>query len=303
MRWPLATALVAGLCAGLTGCRTSPRKDLVEAELRVKDQDLRELRDELERTGAYNQYLQREVRNLQQAYPSCPAPEGLSAAQVRSLTLGRQTSGIDDDDIPGDEALQVVLEPRDADSHTVKVAGTANIQALEITTEGLKRPISSWHVDPETLRKSWRTGLLSTGYYLVLPWQGLPSSTKVRVVAQFVTQDNRMFEAEKDVIVRLIPVGLRKTLPPSEAFPPPVAPTQPMLPAPADGPTLPAPRDSEPSKPPVMEKVEKKDEPPPGPLGLPPLPPSPAAEPQAAVDPQRPLKGVVELLKPLLPDQ
>jgi len=298
MRWPLAIVLLTGLA----GCRTSPRKDLVEAELRVKDQDLRELRDELERTGAYNQYLQRELRNIQQAYPSSAPPEALTAAQVRSLALGRQTSGIDDDNIPGDEALQVVLEPRDGDNHTVKVAGTATIQALEITTEGLKRPISAWHIDPETLRKSWRTGLLSTGYYLVLPWQGCPSSTKLRVVAQFVTQDNRMFEAEKDVVVRLIPVGLRKTLPATEAFPPSLAPAQPMLPAPAEGPTLPAPRESEPSKPPMMEKVEKKEEPP-SPLGLPPLPPTPGVEPISAADPQRPLKGAVELLKPIVPSE
>ena len=299
MRWPLAIVLVSGLSAGVTGCRSSPRKDLVEAELRVKDQDLRELRDELERTGAYNQHLQRELRNLQQSYPGMPAPEALSAAQVRSLALGRQTSGIDDDNIPGDEALQVVLEPRDGDNHTVKVAGTASIQALEITTEGLKRPISAWHVDADALRKSWRTGLLSTGYYLVLPWRGCPTSSKVRVVAQFVAQDNRIFEADKDVVVRLIPAGLRKALPPEEAFPPaPLTPAQPMLPAPAEGPALPAPRESEPAKPPIMEKVEKRDEPP-NPLSLPPMPPAP----DAAADPQRPLKGAVELLKPIVPDE
>jgi hypothetical protein len=254
------------------------------------------MRDELERTGAYNQYLQRELHNLQQTFPNSPPPEGLTAAMVRSLALGRQTSGIDDDNIPGDEALQVVLEPRDGDNHTVKVAGTANIQAMEITTEGLKRPISAWHIDPDTLRKSWRTGLLSTGYYLVLPWQACPTSTKVRVVAQFVTQDNRVFEADKDVIVRLIPLGLRKGPPPEGTFPP--VPVQPMLPAPAEGPTLPAPKESEPGKPPVMEKVEKKEEPP-GPLSLPPTPDSSGA----AIDQQRPLKGAVELLKPILANE
>src|SRR5207249_3466130 len=146
MRWPVMLVLAACLTT-LAGCRTSPRKDLVEAELRVKDQDLRELRSDLERTEAYNQYLQRELRNIQQLAPGMLLTEGVSSSRVKSIQLGRQTGGVDDDNLPGDEALQVVIEPRDGDNHTVKALGTAQVHAFEITAEGLKKPLGTWQVD------------------------------------------------------------------------------------------------------------------------------------------------------------
>src|SRR6266702_2035733 len=97
MRWPVAFVLVAVLTTATSGCRTPPRKDLVEAELRVKDQDLREIKSELERTDAYNQYLERELRNVQQSFPSPAGSDAISPNRVRSIVLGRQTGGVDDD--------------------------------------------------------------------------------------------------------------------------------------------------------------------------------------------------------------
>src|SRR5438132_112149 len=111
MRRPVTLAILAFLAVGAAGCRTAPRRDLVEAELRVKDADLRELRSDLERTEAYNQSLQRELRAFQQMAPSHSPVDVSTPAGVRAIALGRQTGGIDDDGIPGDEALQVVLEP------------------------------------------------------------------------------------------------------------------------------------------------------------------------------------------------
>jgi hypothetical protein len=266
MRRPVALLLLL-LTTVLAGCRTSPRRDLVEAELRVKDQDLRELRADLERSEAYNQFLQREIKTGGGVPPEVSVPAGM-----RSLTLGNQTAGIDDDGLPGDEALQVVLEPKDADGHIVKVPGTVNIQALEVTVEGTKKPLSSWQVDPETLRKSWRSGLLRTGYFLMLPWQTWPSSTKVRVVVQFVGQDERMFEADRDVTIRLAPETQRKTAP----MPPPG--DGPVLPSlPREGDILPSPRKVEPEK--------KQDE-----TTL-----TPTSE-----DLNHPLRGAVEMLKPII---
>src|SRR5712691_12107972 len=102
MRRPVTLAIVAILTAIVAGCRTPPRKDLVEAELRVKDQDLREIKSELERTDAYNQYLERELRNVQQStIPTPAAGEAVSSNRVKSITLGRQTGGVDDDRLPG----------------------------------------------------------------------------------------------------------------------------------------------------------------------------------------------------------
>src|SRR5258708_13808285 len=91
-----------------------------------------------------------------------PTPE--AAAQIyglKDIALGRGTGGYDDDHQPGDEALQVVLEPRDTDGHTIKAPGTMYVTALEIRPEGTKVPISSWEVPPAKLPKPWKTRFLS----------------------------------------------------------------------------------------------------------------------------------------------
>jgi hypothetical protein len=284
MRWP-AYFLVAGLTAA-AGCR-SASKDLVEAELRGRDSDLRVLRSELERTEAYNNYLQRELNHVQHSVAgSSPVEDGgpPPPTALRSIVLGRQTGGFEEDGIPGDEALQVVLEPRDCDNHTVKVPGTAQITALEIMPKGTKRPLCSWQVSAEELRRHWQSGLLTTGYFLVLPWKNWPASPKLRVVVQFIGNDQRLYEADRDVTVRIVPALYRKPMPPAEDAPPP-----PPLPRPAETPptpredSLPPPRKVEPEK----KEPEKKDQNPAGPP-LPALPEKPAS-----------LLDGIELLQPI----
>ncbi len=225
--------LLLGLTLLVTaaGCRNC---DLVEAELRSRDHELRELRDELERVETHNDALQRELHSLRQSSSARISPELASQTYtLKSITLGRQTGGYDNDNCPGDEALQVVLEPRDVDGHTIKAPGTLLVQALEVSREGTKKPLCWWQVGPEKLRRSWRSGLLSTGYVLVLPWKVWPGTGKLRVLARFQLADGRVFEADKDVTVRLTPQAHRKPppadagavpggeLPPDMALPPP----------------------------------------------------------------------------------
>jgi hypothetical protein len=214
MRWPVALTFGLTLLAAATGCRSAGRTDRLESELRARETDLRETREHLDRTLAYTRALQAEVEALRGgcAVPGCseiPTP----AFPVRSLTLGRQTGGYDTGGCPGDDALQVVLEPRDADNQPIKAPGTLVVQALEISPEGIKHPLSTWQIPAEQLRQSWKTGLFVSGYQLVLPWKIWPSTDKVRVVAQLRLPDGRTFEADKDVTIRLTPAGRRKQLP------------------------------------------------------------------------------------------
>ncbi len=301
MRWPAVFFLVAALTATGAGCRSSTEH--LEAELRARDGDLRTLRAELERTDAYNQYLQRELRHAPHTVAGAPGPDALppavAPAGLKNVTLGRQTGGFEEDGIPGDEALQVVVEPRDADNHIVKAPGGAQVTALEVMPEGVKKPLCSWQVPAEDLRKTWRVGLLSTGYTLVLPWKNWPANCKLRVVLQFLSEDNRLFEADRDVTVRIAPALYRKgpaADPPGPALPP--LPSRPgdmppaeTTPPPPEGEALPPPRKVEPDKdkkPEPEKKTEKKDE------SLPevPLPPGPDGA-------TRSLKGLVEILRPV----
>ena len=135
------TVLLALLvpCIVLCGCR---RNDLVESELRKKETILRETQVELKRIEAQNEALLRELARLRQdpvhGVPILPPEIASPLFGLNRVTLGRGTGGYDNDNLPGDEALQVVLEPRDGDDHVVKVPGSLHVTAIEINTQGLK---------------------------------------------------------------------------------------------------------------------------------------------------------------------
>ena len=233
----IARALLLGATATASalGCRSTCEP--VERQLHARENELLEAREELERCHAINEGLQMELQAVHadpSANPGDPDQPAATAYPIRSLTLGRQTGGRDGDASGGDESLQVVVEPLDADNQAVKVPGSLFIQALEITPAGLKQPLSTWQISDDELRRSWRAGLLSTGYVLVLPWKVWPTNDKLRVVVQFHTADGRLFEADKDVTIRVVPAAKRPA---------------PPMPPPADGPTLPPPRTLPPPEP------------------------------------------------------
>lgn len=184
------------------GCRN--RTDVVEGELRTRETLYREALEEQRRSEARVEALQREVEALRKGSKLLPE-QAAQTFGVKRIALGRSTGGYDGDNLPGDEMLQVVIEPRDSDDHTIKAPGTLHILALESSPQGIKTPLSNWDVPADKLRQSWKQGLLSTGYFLTLPWKNLPQYETVRVVVRFVTPDQRVFEADKDVKVRLVP--------------------------------------------------------------------------------------------------
>lgn len=183
------------------GCKN---RDLVENELRARDIQFREAVAELGMAEARSNALQREVETLRKGAPISPE-QAQQTFGLKRILLARSTSGYDNDGLPGDEALQVVVEPRDHDDHTIKTPGTLHILAMEITPQGIKAPIGSWVVEPDRLQRSWKQGLLSTGYTVVLAWKTFPRSENVRVIARLVLSDGRVFETDKDIRVRVVP--------------------------------------------------------------------------------------------------
>jgi hypothetical protein len=230
---------VLAVCA--VGCRSNSA--LVESELRQKNKQVRELRDEVGRCGAYNQALEQELRNMrgENLAPDAPERQVLSCP-VRSLVLGRGTGGRDDHGLPGDEAHEVHIEPRDPEGNATKAPGTAIVQAVEIGPDGIKRPLSSWDISQDQLRCSWKSGLITTGYVLVLPFKVWPSTEKLRVTVQFRLSDGRLFEADRDISVRVAPANERP-LPAPVIAPSPAGPPSPA--APGDVLPLPDPVKSE----------------------------------------------------------
>jgi hypothetical protein len=205
-RSQIAWLFIALLAAA--GCKNS-RSELVEAELRTKDRELREARGELLRCETMNEALENTLRAQKCAQPVMRPSAGY-LSQVKDIQLGRGTGGLDENCVPGDIGIQVVVVPRDVDGSPIKAPGTLTVSAVEINPEGLKTPLSTWEISALQLRRSWKSGLFSTGYFVALPWQKLPTTEKLRIVATFHPLDGGAFEAERDIVIhpiaQMIPV-------------------------------------------------------------------------------------------------
>jgi hypothetical protein len=255
-----------------SGCKTNKRYDLIEAELRTREKELAETRTALDQS-----------RNLLRAYEAsqqhgAPAPQGSGPfLPVKEIAIGRGTGGIDDDGVPGDEGLMVVIVPKDEDGSAVKVPARALIAAWEITPAGLKNHIGTWELNSEQLRRTWKSGLISTGYFVTVPWQTLPSTDRVRVAVRLMTTDNRAYEADRDVTVRPPSPPRNNVLPYPQSTPMPgIRPGTPTIPTPPGGrqPLLP---DMPPPGVPSTIPPGTEELPPPAPLDrgarlLPPVP-------------------------------
>lgn len=237
--------LLPALCLLPTGCRglgkPDVQYDLLTAELRTRERELLECRAERDHLRLLGQAYQRQLQ-YQHPAATCPPEGGAPSLPLREVSLGAGTGGVDGDCRPGDESLMVVVVPRDADGTAVKVPARVTVLAYEITPEGLKTPLGKWEVSPDQLRRTWRSGLLSSGYFVPLQWERPPTTTRMRLVARLTTLDGRDYEADKDVSVRplagIAPTPAGPVAPPSsvpeaprvEELPPPAAQLKPPTP-------------------------------------------------------------------------
>jgi hypothetical protein len=195
----LLAFLSAGLCVFAPACKPNKRYDLIEAELRTRERELADTRAQLEQAKNLNRAY------VQQAQPPATPVSATAPAYipVKELALARGTGGVDEDGITGDEGLMVVVAPKDEDGTAVKVPARVDIAAWEITPAGLKNPIGVWSLPPEKVRPSWRSGFISAGYFVAVPWQTYPSQDRVRIAVRLTTLDGRAFEADKDITVKI----------------------------------------------------------------------------------------------------
>jgi hypothetical protein len=203
MMWLVAVCLLPG-CSSLTEKRE--KQDLVEAELRAQERHIIELKSELDRKEGALHSLDLEVERLQQSAAGVkPGTEPPPPGAIKEITLGRLTGGYRaNPKSQYDDSLQFLIEPRDGDGHSIKMPGSLHIELFEITSAGIKVPLSQWDVTHRELRRSWDQPLFGgSAYRILIPFKALPSSERMRVVIRFTTLDGKPFEAEKDFTIRL----------------------------------------------------------------------------------------------------
>src|SRR5262249_8085542 len=110
---PASVPLIC-LLALFAGCRG--RSDLVGSDVGTKDRELREARERLQQTQVINEALERDLIHGRAAPAVTEESHTGPVAGMKDVVLGRGTGGVDLDEQPGDDALQVVVTPRDEDA-------------------------------------------------------------------------------------------------------------------------------------------------------------------------------------------
>jgi hypothetical protein len=240
--WLIRCGAVGVLLLLTSGCKfgsnlTGPDKkyDLLEAELRTREREIQELRGQLQHVHLLNQTYQRQPGLPTEIVETYRTPN-VPTLPLREVVLGSGTGGVDADDAPGDESLMVVMVPKDDDGTAVKVPGQAVVAVYEINRQGIKTQIGQWNVNADQLRRAWKSGLLATGYFVPLQWDRLPTTERARITVRFQSNDGQVYEADKDVKIRLMPnhrsAPMPSSMPPGtpSVIPPTSLPTEELPP-------------------------------------------------------------------------
>jgi hypothetical protein len=190
----------------LPGCATRGEVELLEANLRHREnqlhsheQELSRLRDQLTISRREADILRRRLAGsgdqlAEEATHKLAAVEGL-----RFNTF--LTAGQDEDGIPGDERLHVMLYPHDTQGEVVKLAGELELEAIDPSAPEDQRSLGRWTYSAEESRDLWHAGFLSSGYQIDVPWKRPPQGERVVLHARLKVADDRRFEATHTVTV------------------------------------------------------------------------------------------------------
>lgn len=126
-------------------------------------------------------------------------------AHITHIVLNsRLTGGYDFDGRPGDEGLQVVIEPRNAAGRYVALGGPVSVVVLDPARQGPDARIARWDFDATETTPLLKRTMLGRGIHLELPWPAEPpENTRLHVYVRYVTIDGRKLEADRKLTIEL----------------------------------------------------------------------------------------------------
>jgi hypothetical protein len=198
--------VLLGLLA-LAGCAARGNLDALESELRQQE-DLRvALEDRLSRLETDLRVAQSDADSLRSQLAksgrqTLPMEQSQALHRATKLTLHTlMTGGWDNDPAPGDEGLTVLLSPVDEHGDLVKLGGDIELELLDLSQTGEQQRLGSWSMPRDEVSGLWHKGLLGSGFLVRVPWQSIPESERLTVVARLKTVDGRKFDATHQVVI------------------------------------------------------------------------------------------------------
>lgn len=124
--------------------------------------------------------------------------------EVTALVLHPEwVRGIDLDGRPGDDGIQVLLQPMDDRGDILAAAAPVSVVVLDPQLSGLSARIARWDLHPDEVRSYFVQRGGTSGYLLDLPWPAEPPvHGQLLAFARYTTADGRKLEAQAEVNVR-----------------------------------------------------------------------------------------------------
>jgi hypothetical protein len=173
------------------GCRTTST-ELLEAELRTRNREIRELREKLDYLHSPgmtpNLDCPSDPKTIQ-AIPLLPSAQpqnpnvsegpALKAMRINSsrIVYNPSSSGIDRDRDGFDDAFELLFSTVNSANLPVPITGTLEVEARN--PDGIR--IAQWYVDSKQLQASWQTSLFGKGYRLPLTWSTSPKEPRMEL--------------------------------------------------------------------------------------------------------------------------
>lgn len=201
-----AQSVLAAVMLISGGCATRGNVELLESQLREQEDALYAAQAERDQAKAELRIAQQEAQALrvqltQQGKEPLLPEQARTLYRVAGVKVNEWFSGgLDRDNQPGDDQLNVVLIPHDEHGETVKLPGRVELEAIDLSAPESSRRLGLWEFDSEQVAESWHSGLTS-GFQFRLPLTRPPASAKIVVRAQFDTLDGRQFQTTADLRV------------------------------------------------------------------------------------------------------
>lgn len=186
----------------LAGCGSRGHQELLESRLRLQEEQLARLEQEVHTHRQELEYARKENETLQEKLSGSDASVSYVSAQIRvekvvidPLYTGFNTTG-------QTRQLVVFFAPQDGLGKAVKLPGDVTIQLWRGDQAVSEDPLEQWYLTAQTSLKYWQNGFLKSGFlFQVTPESDLTGVDQVRLNVVFASDKTRVLQAEQVVML------------------------------------------------------------------------------------------------------
>jgi hypothetical protein len=124
---------------------------------------------------------------------------------IDHIAINREaTRGIELDQYPGDDGIQVVFEPRNPEGGFVPLAGPVSVVLLDAAEpQGEQQRVARWDLEAREVDELIRDSQSERGIFLTLPWpKEAPRHRHLHLFLRYETVDGRRHQAEQVVSIQ-----------------------------------------------------------------------------------------------------